>query len=103
MHPAVPYITRVAGSDYKLPGGNNIIEKGTQVLIPIESIHDDEEYFPNPDVFDPERFNDENKNSIPPYAHMPFGGGPRLCIGKYGDNYRSHVLEWQAPASSRLS
>lgn len=57
------------------------MEKDTLVLIPIYGIHHDEEYYPNPEEFDPERFSEENKRKIPPFAYMPFGEGPRVCIG----------------------
>ncbi|KAF2894714.1 hypothetical protein ILUMI_11459 [Ignelater luminosus] len=49
--------------------------------IPIYSLHRDPKYFPNPDKFDPERFNDENKQTIVPFTYLPFGTGPRNCIG----------------------
>lgn len=52
------------------------------VNIPIFSIHRDPRYFPNPLKFDPERFSDENKHNIKPFTYMPFGLGPRNCIGK---------------------
>lgn len=39
-------------------------------------------YFPDPEKFDPERFNDENKNDIMAGTFIPFGIGPRNCIGK---------------------
>ena len=57
------------------------LKKGDLVWIPIVGIHRDEKYYPNPELFDPERFNDENKHNIDPYTYMPFGVGPRNCIG----------------------
>lgn len=57
------------------------IEKGTYFFIPIYGFHHDEKYWTNPQVFDPERFSDENKQNINTGAYMPFGVGPRNCIG----------------------
>lgn len=57
-------------------------EKGTVVFIPAQALHYDSDYFPQPHVFDPERFNYENKSKIVPYSYIPFGDGPRNCIGK---------------------
>ena len=57
------------------------IKKGNLVWIPIYSIQHDPQYFPNPEKFDPERFCDKNKENIKPYTYMPFGVGPRVCIG----------------------
>lgn len=53
---------------------------GDFLLIPTHGLHMDPKYFPEPDKFDPERFNDENKRTIPAGAYMPFGIGPRSCI-----------------------
>ncbi|KAK5641870.1 hypothetical protein RI129_010417 [Pyrocoelia pectoralis] len=56
------------------------IEKGSMVIIPAIAIHRDPHHFKNPNKFDPERFNDENKTKIKPYSYLPFGAGPRNCI-----------------------
>ena len=45
-------------------------------------LHHNPEYWPNPDKFDPERFNPNNEQSYPTFAYLPFGEGPRNCIGK---------------------
>ena len=55
--------------------------KGMSVFIPIHAFHHDEAYFPDPETYKPERFLPENKGSINPYTYMPFGMGPRNCIG----------------------
>ena len=59
-----------------------IIEKGFDVSFPIFLLHCNPEYWPNPEVFDPERFNPNSGRSYPAYAYLPFGEGPRQCIGK---------------------
>ncbi|KXJ73267.1 hypothetical protein RP20_CCG016130 [Aedes albopictus] len=66
---------------YKDSAGSFVIEKGKSVWIPSIAIHNDPRYYPNPDKFDPERFSEENKSKINPAAYIPFGAGPRNCIG----------------------
>ncbi|XP_970556.2 cytochrome P450 6a2 isoform X1 [Tribolium castaneum] len=80
-YPAASIITRTCVKDYKIPDQDIVIEKGTSVIIPVLGIHHDEKFYPNPEKFDPERFTEENKAARHHYAHLPFGEGPRICIG----------------------
>ena len=82
FYPPAPLIDRVASQDYKIPGTNVILEKGTVVYTALPGIHMDPKYHPEPEVFDPERFSDERKTDIKSCTFMPFGLGPRICIGK---------------------
>lgn len=59
------------------------IPKDEVVYVPVTGIHHDPEYYPNPEKFDPERFSDENKANIQSFTYLPFGSGPRNCIGLY--------------------
>ncbi|KAF9418543.1 hypothetical protein HW555_004692 [Spodoptera exigua] len=65
------------------PGSKDrlIAPAGIHVWLPIYSIHRDEKFWPNPDACIPERFSKERKAEIVPYTYMPFGNGPRHCIG----------------------
>lgn len=81
-YPPVPTLNRECSIDYTIPDTDIVIEKGTRVLIPAYGLHHDPDYFPDPDKFDPDRFSEENKGKIPSYAYLPFGDGPRNCIGK---------------------
>lgn len=61
------------------------IEKGTVISVSIYGLHHDPEYFENPDVFNPERFSEENLDMHPLEAFLPFSAGPRICLGmKFG-------------------
>ncbi|XP_051167082.1 cytochrome P450 6k1-like isoform X2 [Leptopilina boulardi] len=81
MYPVLPIIDRIAVNDYKIEETGLLIEKGTPILIPMLGLHYDRNYFSNPNEYDPENFSDFNKSSRNPYVFMPFGIGPRSCIG----------------------
>lgn len=81
MYGPIFQLLRKASTDYKVPGSNLIIRKGTLILIPTYAIHMDSENYPEPEKFDPERFSDKNKANRHSMAFLPFGNGPRNCIG----------------------
>ncbi|KAF2880403.1 hypothetical protein ILUMI_25770 [Ignelater luminosus] len=81
-YPLTPLIQRECESDYTIPETGIVIEKGVGILISQHGLHWDPKYFPNPEKFDPERFSDENRQKIPSYVYLPFGDGPRNCIGE---------------------
>lgn len=75
---------RKCGRDYVLDDGAGLkftIDAGTCIWVPVYGIHRDPKYYPNPDKFEPERFSDENRGKIDMTMYMPFGMGPRNCIG----------------------
>jgi cytochrome P450 family 6 len=80
-------------SEYELPSpsGNGTIRlpAGTGVYISVFALHYDPTYFPEPEKFDPDRFTEENKRSRPKYSYIPFGEGPRMCLG----NIKSFHIE----------
>ncbi|KAK9730878.1 Cytochrome P450 [Popillia japonica] len=80
-YPPVPVLIRQCNRDYTFTDTNTRLEAGTQVMISNLGLHYDEEYYPDPEKFIPERFMEENKHNRPQYTHLPFGEGPRNCIG----------------------
>ncbi|CAD0202166.1 unnamed protein product [Chrysodeixis includens] len=81
LYSIVEPLQRKCTVDYKIPGTDLTIEKGTIVLVSPRGIHHDEKYYPNPEVFDPDRFNPEEVGKRHPCAYLPFGLGQRNCIG----------------------
>ena len=70
---------RVASKDYEFEGLK--IKKGQAMVVPIYALHHDPDIYPDPEHFNPERFSDENKKTRDSAAFLPFGIGPRNCIG----------------------
>ncbi|XP_070493748.1 probable cytochrome P450 6a13 [Chironomus tepperi] len=80
-YPPIPIPMRKCRTTYKVPGTELVIPDGTIIQINLYSLQRDPEYFPDPEKFDPERFSDENARNIKPFTNLPFGEGPRNCLG----------------------
>jgi len=79
LYPPVPIMSRQAIADANVDG--HAIAAGTSVLMPIYAIHRHARRWENPDSFDPARFAPGRPDAISRYQYMPFGAGPRICIG----------------------
>nr|AUX14916.1 cytochrome p450 CYP3A177 [Kryptolebias marmoratus] len=79
LFPIASRLERVAKATVDING--LVIPKNMVVLIPTWPLHRDPELWPEPEKFKPERFSKANKDKIDPYVYMPFGAGPRNCIG----------------------
>jgi cytochrome P450 len=79
LYPPVYAIGREATADLELGGYR--VKRGYTVLMSQWVSHRDPRYFPDPERFSPERWEDGLAARIPKYAYYPFGGGQRLCVG----------------------
>ncbi|XP_046522986.1 cytochrome P450 3A12-like [Equus quagga] len=79
LFPIADRLERVCKKDVEINGV--FIPKGTTVMMPIFVLHQHPEFWSEPEEFRPERFSKKNKDSINPYTYLPFGTGPRNCIG----------------------
>uniref|UniRef100_A0A452TY94 Cytochrome P450 3A n=1 Tax=Ursus maritimus TaxID=29073 RepID=A0A452TY94_URSMA len=79
LYPIAGRLERMCKKDVEISGV--FIPKGTLVIVPTFSLHRDLDLWPEPEEFHPERFSKKNKDSINPYTYMPFGTGPRNCLG----------------------
>jgi cytochrome P450 len=79
LYPPAGGATREPIRDMELGGYH--MPKGSSIAISTYTMHRNPKYFAEPLKFDPERFSPENEAAIPKYAYLPFGGGPRVCIG----------------------
>ncbi|KAI1298148.1 Thromboxane-A synthase [Halotydeus destructor] len=78
MYPPLgPFVTRLSNTDYQYK--DITIPAGVGVYVGVHQLQYDARYWPEPTVFDPERF--MGKQQLEPLAYQPFGAGPRNCVG----------------------
>ena len=83
-HAAICYMHKVCTEESELQGSDGLtyrVKPGTDIFISVHGLHSDPTYWIDPEVFDPERFNEERKQTIEKMTFLPFGEGPRICVG----------------------
>ena len=76
------FVERKCTKEYFMEETNQTIPKDAWIISPSSAFHRDPEYFPDPEKFDPERFNEDNIHTINQDTYLPFGTGPRACVGQ---------------------
>ncbi len=79
LYPPAATIVRAARRRVRL--GDEEVQAGTTIVVPIYAIHRHEAYWHKPDEFDPDRFDAKAVATRDRYIYLPFGAGPRICIG----------------------
>jgi len=80
LYPPIWGLDRISIRDCDFTG--NVIPKGTSFLILVYGVHRNPKYWPNPDTFDPDRFDQDGDSFAQDDNYIPFGSGPRFCIGQ---------------------
>ncbi|XP_012252348.2 cytochrome P450 9e2-like isoform X1 [Athalia rosae] len=100
LFPVLGVLNKVCTKEIHLKGSDGLncrITPGTTVRIPVFGLHMDPKYWQNPDQFQPERFSEINKQNTHKYVYLPFGEGPRICVGM-----RIGILQAKAAIATTL-
>ena len=91
-YPPLPILMRKNTEDYTFENMKLTIPKNTRIFIPLYAIHRDPDIYPNPDVFDIDRFKKSAIAARHPMHYLPFGDGPRNCLGTLKEKKSSHWI-----------
>ena len=80
LFPPVPFLSRQAVKEDRL--GRIKVPRGSLVMVAPYVLHRHRTLWADPDAFVPERFLEPARAAIPRFAYLPFGAGPRVCIGQ---------------------
>jgi cytochrome P450 len=79
LYPPITFIPRVAAIDTEIAGRK--VKRGTMIMIAPWTLHRHRSFWRDPEAFDPDRFSPERERDIRPGTYIPFGLGPRICVG----------------------
>lgn len=85
IDPVIPVFTKICTKRCQLRGSDGLVcqvETGNIAVISSYGLNTDPKYWQNPEKFDPERFNVEQISERSKYIFLPFGEGPRICVGR---------------------
>ncbi|XP_014487567.1 PREDICTED: cytochrome P450 3A19-like [Dinoponera quadriceps] len=85
LNPILPCIGKICTEEFELKGSDGLscrIHPGTEIFVNVYEMHRNPKYWPNPEVFDPDRFSSNRKTEMKKYTYLPFGEGPRICVAK---------------------
>lgn len=80
----VPFLVKnkLCTADYTFPDQSLSIKAGTTIAVSVHSMHRDPKFYPDPEQFIPERFTDDEVAKRHKFVYLPFGEGPRMCLGE---------------------
>lgn len=106
LYPPAPLLSRIAAEEVEIAGTR--FPAGTMFFVPIYAIHRHRRLWPDPDLFDPTRFEPDKEAALARFSFMPFGAGPRTCIGAAFAMLEATVIlatllqkAWFSPFSNR--
>lgn len=83
MFPSLGFLIRQCARSTTIPELGISLDEGVLVVVPLQALHNDPQYWDQPEEFRPERFHPDEFSETNKYTYLPFGEGPRACIGEF--------------------